>query len=1037
METRQLSHYLDHPDEAGSWMQSWGIADLRRAHGNVARIAGHNVTLDLLAVLCEQLQQHLPRMADPDMVLNNLERFIANARSPLALGALFERDPSSLPILLQLFDTSQYIGDVLVTDPHTYDLIRMTDGQPVSRQVLVDELCAEVGSLAEERLVMAALRRSKRRETLRIAYGDVIHSQALAVVTRQISYLADAIIEAALQFALRELEPRRGTPRRADGQPARFVVLALGKLGGNELNYSSDIDLAFLYDVDGETDGERPWTNHEFFAQLARDVVKLLTEPTALGVPYRVDLRLRPEGARGPIVNSLEGTLNYYDVMGRTWERQAYVKARPVAGDLDFGSEFLHQLEPWIYRTYLNRADISGIKALKRRIEQRAHGEGADERDVKTGRGGIRDVEFVIQFLQLLNGGDLPQLRTGNTLEAIAQLEATGCLTPLERSQLEANYTFLRKIEHRLQIMLDLQTHLLPEDPDELRKLAIRMGYTDTEKTPALAAFQADYRQQTAANRKILDHLLHDAFADDAQAAPEVDLVLDPAPSDEQIARVLGRYPFQDTKAAYHNLMDLAQERIRFLSTRRCRHFLAAIAPALLEAVAATPDPDAALVNLSKVSDSLGGKGVLWELFSFNPPTLRLYVELCASSEMLAGLLTSSPGMIDELLDSLLVDKLPTQQWLDQTCAELCRGAEDIEPILHSFKNAQVLRVGVRDILGKDDIHETNAALSDIAQACLRQIVQREYERLVDKLGEPTIEDAASRRPCELAIVGMGKFGGREPNYHSDLDIIFLYEDEGSTYHRRRGGREPVTTNQHFFGELGQRIIKLANNMGPQGRLYEVDPKLRPTGRSGTLATGLPEFSRYFASGDGQLWERQALCKARVVFGREQVAGATMQAIREAIFCRRWQPEDAEAIRHMRGRLEETASARNLKRGAGGIVDVEFLVQMLQLQHGRQHPEICQSNTLDALAALAQVGVLGKDDFEFFTESYRFLRAVEARIRLMNLAGRHDLPEAEHDLVKLARLLKYPDAATLLADAGRYTQETRERFERVFQKAGR
>ncbi len=318
---------------------------------------------------------------------------------------------------------------------------------------------------------------------MRIAYGDIIRQLSLKTVTNQISYLADAVLEAALHAARRKLLAQRGTPLGPDGRPARFVVLAMGKLGGLELNYSSDIDLLFLYDYDGKTDGQRPITNEEFFDQLARELVRLTTERTELGSVYRVDLRLRPEGERGPMVISMESALNYYDLRGRTWERQALIKARPVAGSRELGEEFLQRLTPWIFRRYLTATDIAGIKALKRRIEQQTRQARADERNVKTGHGGIRDVEFVIQFLQLLNGATLPEVRTANTLEAIARLEQVGCLTNQERSLLEENYSFLRKIEHRLQIMFDLQTHLLPQN-DELRKLALRMDYADKPEKP-------------------------------------------------------------------------------------------------------------------------------------------------------------------------------------------------------------------------------------------------------------------------------------------------------------------------------------------------------------------------------------------------------------------------------------------------------------------------------------------------------------------------------------------------------------------------
>lgn len=1037
MHIEQLVRFLDQPLTAADWLRSLGLADLPRAHGNLVRMARSGVTVDLLAAICTQLAEHLPKMSDPDMALNNLDRFVGAARNPLSLGSLIERDETALPILLQIFSTSQHLSDLLILDPESYDLLRLTEGQPVPRDVLVNEICSETRHLADERQVMTILRRYKRRETLRIAYGDIVRGQRMFAVTRQISFLADAICEAAVRFARARQEEKRGVPRRPDGQPARFVVLGLGKLGGVELNYSSDIDLMYLFDADGQTDGKRSISNQEFFDKVARDVFKLLSEPTDLGLAYRVDLRLRPEGSQGPAVSSLESALHYYDVLGRTWERQAFVKARPVAGDLALGSELLTQLEPWIYRRYLSRADITGIKALKRRIEQRSRREGGDARNVKTGHGGIRDIEFVIQFLQLLNGGDLKETRTGNTLEAISRLEPAGCLTMQERTILEENYAFLRKIEHRLQIMFDLQTHTIPSDDVELRKLAIRLGYADEPRLSALEAFKADFKQKTELNRKILDHLLHDAFGDDDQTEPEVDLVLDPDPPAEAIRDCLARYGFQDLKGAYHNLMELAAERIPFLSTRRCRHFLAAIAPRLLKSIAATPDPDFTLVNLAKVSESLGGKGVLWELFSFSPPTLRLYVQLCASSPYLSGILTSNPGMIDELLDSLLLDKLPKLATLEATLADLSRGAEDQGPILHSFKNSMHLRVGVRDILGKEDIRSTHRALSDIAEVCLTQIVRREFAKLVEKHGEPTIvnEEGQDVRPCELIVLAMGKLGGREPNYHSDLDVVFLYEADGATRHRRRVGKNSSTSNQHFFSQLAQRIIKVVTQLGPYGRLYELDPRLRPTGKSGSLAMPLAEFARYFAEGQGQLWERQALCKARPIYGSPVAREEAMQVVRQAISEKPWTPANAGEIRHMRQRLEETATPRNLKRGPGGTVDIEFAVQMLQLKHAAIHPDVLTPGTLDAISALHAAGCLGADDLEFFHKSYRFLRSVETGLRLMNTAARHDLPQDPIDQRKLAFLLGYEATEPLLEASAHYTTENRRRFKRIFDTA--
>jgi glutamate-ammonia-ligase adenylyltransferase len=456
----------------------------------------------------------------------------------------------------------------------------------------------------------------------------------------------------------------------------------------------------------------------------------------------------------------------------------------------------------------------------------------------------------------------------------------------------------------------------------------------------------------------------------------------------------------------------------------------------LLAAITETPDPDFTLVNLSKVSDSLGGKGVLWELFSFNAPSLKLYVQLCASSPYLCGILTSSPGMIDELMDSLMLDKLPSFASLQSLLEELCRGAEDIEPMLHSFKKSQHLRVGVRDILGKEDIRATHAALSDTAEACLHRISSREYDRLTLKFGVPLIaKGQRAGEPCGFTILAMGKLGGREPNYHSDLDIVFLYEDVGFTQSldARRGSFS--TSNQHFFSQLGQRIIKVVTHLGPYGRLYDLDPRLRPTGKSGSLAVPLPELARYFQSGQGQLWERQALCKARPVYGSPAMRKRTKDLVHSLVTDPPWRPENAESIRSMRFRLQGTASRKNLKRGPGGTVDIEFTVQMLQLKYARQFPRVLQPGTLAAIEALREAGALNEDDAEYFSCSYRFLRSIEARLRLMNTTARHDIPEDEEELRKLAYLLGADGPDALARQCASYVGENRRRFNRLFDEA--
>ena len=1024
-----LARLRDDPLAADAWGRAAGLADPTLAGRTITALAAHGVPGDLLAALVARLAGALPAVADADRVLVALDRYVAAVRTPLAAVSLFDRDPRALEILLGIFSASPYLAELVIAEPEAWEEVRVGRGRPEKRETLAMALAAEIAGADDPELVMRAIRRFKRRQTLRIAYGDIVEKQRLETVVGQISHVADCVIDAALAIALARVRRQRGEPRGPDGTPATIAVIALGKLGGGELNYSSDIDLVFVHSADGRVEGPKPCTNQEFFDRVVQEAVRLISDPTDLGAAYRVDLRLRPHGSTGPASMALDAMLHYFDQTGRTWERQAWVKSRCVAGDRALGARLLAGMQPWLHRRWLSRADISGIKALKRRIEQRAVRAGDDDTDVKSGRGGIRDIEFTIQFLQLLDGGDGSRVRTGNTLEAIRGLAATGGLTDQEREILERNYTLLRQVEHRLQILYDRQTHRLPRTDEEMGRLAVRMGY-GTEPD-ARENLRRDLAEATRLNRMILDHLVHDAFPDDAAPEPEVDLVLDPAPAPEFVAEVLGRHGFRDVTAAHRALESLGRERVRFLSSRRCRHFLAAIAPRLLAAIGRTPDPDATLVNLAAVSDSLGGKGVLWELFSFNPPSLELTVRLCSSSPFLANLLVTNPGMIDELLDSLLIERLPSPESLEAGLADLCRGAVDPAPILHAFKVSQQLRVGVRDMIGRKDADRTTAALSGIAETLVHRVVAIEQAKLVERLGEPR---GPSGGPSGPVVLAMGKFGGREMNYASDLDVVFLYDTDGTTSPLRRGRKSAEgTTNAHFFGELAQRTMRVFNAFGPQGRLYEMDSRLRPSGKSGAAAISLAEFARYFAAdGPAAVWERQALVKARPVVASDAAAAEVRRIIDRATYERAWTAADVEAIRRMRSLMEVGAKASNLKRGPGGVVDIEFIAQMLQLVHGGREPTLRTTGTRAALVALRDAGLLDAERFAFLERAYRTLRAIEGRLRLLDAADRHDFPAAAGEQRKLAHLLGYEEPDALVQEVQSLTARTRAEFERLF-----
>ncbi len=983
------------------------------------------------------------------MALNNLERFLAQPAAVAQLPDLLENRARLLEILLHLFSTSQTFSDLLSLNPDFLDMLRVPLRRSPSKADLQTQLQAEVDAVYEDTAVLRVFRRFRQRQMLRIGTNDIIRDRPLDEITRDIADVADAAIEVALAVALRQLGKRFGQPCTEDGRPVSCVVLAFGKHGGEELNYSSDIDLMFVYSEEGTTRGKRITSlgNDEFFSRVVTEVVRLLSSHTDRGHAFRIDLRLRPEGHRGPLARSLGSTLAYYDGMGRTWERQALIKVRPVAGDLALGQRFLQAIESFVYRKYLSFAEINEIKAIKRRIEHKTNQAGASDTEVKTGRGGIRDIEFTIQFLQLLNGGELPEVRQRNTLLALSALERVGCLTDQEYRVLDDAYRFLRKVEHRLQLLFDLQTHRLPQGEEELRKLALRMGYAERDPDP-LSAFLRDYQEKTELTRRILDHLLHQTFAGEAgESEPESDLILDTNPDPETIRAVLGRYPFRDVQGAYQNLAQLAQESVPFLSTRRCRHFLASIAPALLRAVADTPDPDMALVNLEKVTHSLGAKTVLWELFSFNPPSLKLYVDLCAWSQFLSEILINNPGMIDELLDSLVLNQPRTIEELRSELADLCRGAADLEPILHSFQDKELLRIGVRDILHKDSIQETTAALSDVAEVLLEQVASRQYAPLTKRYGVPILsEGERAGQPSRFVILALGKLGGREMNYYSDLDLMMVYEGDGRTQPppgSSRFDRYDLTDNFHFFTELAQHIIKAASYQGPMGRLYPVDMRLRPTGKSGSLVLPLSEFRRYFITqqdstshpeGGAQLWERQALTRARIVHGDAAFGQEVMAAVVEGAYGLTWHPEIAAEIQTMRQRLQASRPPTNLKRGPGGLADVEFVVQLLQIKYGRECLELRLPNTWKALEALRRTGLLSEAEQTDMTAAYDFLLRVQNRLRIVHNRSIDDVPEAPEEIDKLARRLGYETGERFLAELEQHQTRTRELFLHILKR---
>lgn len=980
---------------------------------------------DLLEFLRTRLHEQFDQFDDADAVLASLSRFVESSPNPNSLISIFQRDAASLPSLLQVFSTSQSLANRLIADPESFELLIVSEGRRVDRRFLSDILGAQLSGLDQISKASITIRRFYSREVMRIAYAEFVRGLSPEKVGRQLTHVVEAIIESALQFVLHRLAERRGMPERPDGTTPELAVIGLGNLGGEEMEYSSPIKLVFLYD---SIDNKNVW-HRDFYYSVVADLVSLLRGNDSRSHGLNIDLREGPRHEVGVNICSFREAIRIYETSGRTWQRLSFVKARVVAGSQTLGEAFLKRLEPWVYRQIMSRVELAEFRTLRRKLKKHAEQQSGQSEDVARAAGGRDDLELTVQFLQLLHGGDISSVRCPNTYDAIVALERVGCLTHQESTLLSDNYARLCRLLHQLSVMFDRQGSVLPDDPESRQRLAWQLGIRTSGGTSGdLEKFQKLLTETFEKNRKVINHLMLDAPGNGDSVAVETELLLDPEPDPELVQETMSRHGLSNPQHAMEELAALSTETVPFLSPHRCRHFFSSIAPALLEGLSRTPDPDAALSSLVKVTDSLGAKASLWELLGSSPPTMELMVRLCATTPYLSGILTDNPGMIDELVDSLLMNRLPSAERLDAHSIELCRGAADIERILHSFKNSAHLTIGVRDLLGKESLEATHQAIGDTAEACVRRMIEHEQETLASQYGDPVDSEG---EPAELLTLGLGKLGGREPNYHSDLDAIFLYSADGETK-RRVGGHRATLTNQLFFNQLTQRVINRINHSTSSGRLYELDSRLRPTDEEGSWAMKIEDFLRRFEQGTAPLWQRFALCKARSISGSRSLRAHVDAAIADIITATDWQPSMAVEIREMRQRMQQTARVENLKRGAGGTVDVEFVAQMLTLRNAKQHPSIIRTGTTASLTALNEAGCLDEKQSLALINGYRTLRRIEANLRLMNTPARHELPEESDSMTNLAFLMGESDPEMIVAQCQQARHSNRIIFDQIF-----
>jgi [glutamine synthetase] adenylyltransferase / [glutamine synthetase]-adenylyl-L-tyrosine phosphorylase len=865
--------------------------------------------------------------------------------------------------------------------------------KPRARQA--EELAAALAGTADAADLSRRLRAYRAREYIRLGARECGLGNA-EEVGRELAGLADVTMGAAIAFHDAELARTIGEPLGEDGARAELVVFGMGKLGGEELNFSSDIDVIYVYTTDAGAAGKL--SLHEYFDKLARRVTHAIGEVTEDDAVFRVDLRLRPEGTRGPLVNSLPSVERYYESWGRPWERQAWLKARPSAGSMALGAETLAVLEPFIHPRTVGPSVIADVAELNRRIKaELLPGTLETGFDVKIGVGGIREIEFFVQALQLVHAGKQPGLRERSTRRALDRLLFAGLIAERERRALGDAYELLRQVEHRLQLVSGRQTHRLPTEPAALGVLARRLGMADVGELRA---------RLEMATRQVAE--IFATLGDERPYRPEVAAVLDPRVPPARLDEALGALGFRDREDAAFQL-DLLRRRPTSPLGGAASAAAARLAPALIEELSASPDPDLAL-RMTVDLAARGGGGGLWQLLEENRPLLRLVASLFGTSAFLSKSFVQHPELLDMLL---LVGRGGPRRSRADLAAAVVTGAdeEDVWNSLRRVKNEELLRIGLADIAGDLPLEAVFEQLSDLADIC----VQRTFE---------LVRAAAARRAPvpPMAVLGLGKLGGRELGYASDLDLVFVY-DGGVDEH------EAAT-------RVAQRLVGALGAVLEEGRLYEVDTRLRPSGQQGTLVSSVSAWREYHRSA-AQLWERQALLRLRAVAGDPELGRAIEAEAASFAYAEDLSPAVvAGSIASMRARIEkeigrEERGTNDLKAGRGGLIDVEFAAQFLQLAPGGRHPGLRARATLAALAGARQAGLLDEASHATLLGGYRFLRLVENRLRIVHDRPIHEYPRDPAELDKLARRAGFPSAGALDRAYLAWTRDVRAVYERL------
>ncbi|MDH7796335.1 MULTISPECIES: bifunctional [glutamine synthetase] adenylyltransferase/[glutamine synthetase]-adenylyl-L-tyrosine phosphorylase [unclassified Beijerinckia] len=846
--------------------------------------------------------------------------------------------------------------------------------------------------------VLHALRKGKQEGHLLIALCDLGGVWQVDAVMTAVSHLADVATRAATAYALRAAH-HAGRLKLADpAEPERacgLVLLALGKHGAGELNYSSDIDLVAFFDPQTEAIDD-PSEGTRIYVRVTQHIAKLLQEHTGDGYAFRVDLRLRPDPGSTPVAVSLPAAFSYYELLGQNWERAAFIKARPVAGEIALGETFLKDLTPFMWRRYFDYAAIADIHAMKRQIHAvRGFAEIAVAgHNIKVGRGGIREVEFFVQTQQLIFGGRRPQLRGPRTLDMLSELAADGWITPDAVSELSTAYRFLREIEHRLQMVADEQTQRLPADAEVLEGFAQFCGYRDG------AAFGDALLEQLACVERHYARLF--------EAEPELsssvgNLVFTGVTDDPETLETLSKLGFANPALAAETVRGWHFGRRPAMQSARAREVVTALVPALLEAFGGSGDADAALLAFDHALMRMPAAVELFSILKSNDKVRELFADILGGAPRLAQMVSLRPHVLDAAIDPTHSAARSGESRFEARALRILETAHDSEQFMDDCRDLaqeEMFVIGIRFLAGTISAEEVGLSYSALADALLRVSLQHVESAFAVDHG--TVPGA------RCAIIGMGKLGSREMTAASDLDLILIYDYDDET--PESDGARPLHAAQ-YYARLTKRLVAVLTSATRRGKLYDVDLRLRPSGGQGPVATRFTSFVDY-QQHEAETWEHMALVRARVIAG-DATLGEQIEAARAAIICRQSDEKklqkDIAAMRGLIAREKGDADPWDLKLAAGGIIDIEFIAQFLALAHAGKHPEIAEVSTLGVLRKAAAVHLLSPGDGEQLITACAFYQAVTQMMRL-TIEGPFDPTKvASSVLRRIASSVNLPD----------------------------